>query len=144
MTAVTYRRTQTATLILTLLSAAIAGVSLAAALVTPWLWIVALVLAAAAYMFSSLTVRVDEASVQWSFGPGWFRKSVLLAEISEVKCVRNRWWYGWGIRYTPHGWLYNVSGLDAVELRLTSGKTVRIGTDEPERLCGAIRAGTRV
>jgi hypothetical protein len=52
--------------------------------------------------------------------------------------VRNRWYYGWGIRITPRGWLYNVSGLDAVELALKNGKCVRIGSDEPHALARAI------
>jgi hypothetical protein len=53
--------------------------------------------------------------------------------------VRNKWWYGWGIRLTPHGWLFNVGGLDAVELELASGRKFRIGTDEPQGLLNAIR-----
>lgn len=52
--------------------------------------------------------------------------------------MRNKWWYGWGIRLTPHGWLYNVSGLDAVELHLTGGRKVRLGTAEPAQLSRAI------
>ena len=39
-----------------------------------------------------------------------------------------------------NGWLFNVSGLQAVEIFLRSGKKYRIGTDEPERLVEAIRA----
>ena len=50
-----------------------------------------------------------------------------------------RWWWGWGVRYYGQGWLYNVSGLDAVEIRLKSGKHIRIGTDEPEALVAEIR-----
>jgi len=61
-----------------------------------------------------------------------------LAAIRTCIVVRNRWWYGWGIRWTPRGWLYNVSGLAAVELTLTDGRRLRIGIDEPERLCEAI------
>ncbi len=139
MSAVAYRRTQRATVILALFAAAIVGAALAAMLVSPWFWLVVLGLAAVAYLFSSLTVLVDDKAVQWSFGPGLIWKSVLLADIAEVQSVRNKWWYGWGIRYTPHGWLYNVSGLDAVQLGLTGGKTVRVGTDEPAQLCRAIR-----
>ena len=37
-------------------------------------------------------------------------------------------------RHTPHGWLYNVSGWEAVEITLPSGKRFRLGTDEPRRL----------
>jgi len=53
--------------------------------------------------------------------------------------VKNPWYYGWGIRFTPHGWLYNVSGLHAVEIELKNGKKYRIGTDVPENLEKAIR-----
>jgi hypothetical protein len=36
--------------------------------------------------------------------------------------------------------LYNVSGLDAVELRLHSNDIRRIGTDDPEGLVKVLRA----
>jgi hypothetical protein len=36
--------------------------------------------------------------------------------------------------------LYNVSGLDAVELRLKSGDIRRIGTDDPQALADALKA----
>ena len=36
-------------------------------------------------------------------------------------------------------WLWNVSGLQAVELVLNNGKRFRIGTDEPENLVNAIQ-----
>ena len=89
---------------------------------------------------ASVTVNV---SPQWSslrFGPGLFRKGFAVAEVSDARMVRNRWYYGWGIRYTPHGWLFNVSGFDAVQIELRSGKKYRIGTDEPKKLCEAITA----
>ena len=40
---------------------------------------------------------------------------------------------------TPHGVLYNVSGFDAVEIKLRTGKKFRIGTDVPQELDAAIR-----
>jgi hypothetical protein len=49
------------------------------------------------------------------------------------------WYAGWGIRWTGDGWLYNVSGLRAVELRTRHGKRYLIGTDRPEELEAAIR-----
>jgi len=54
--------------------------------------------------------------------------------------VRNQWWWGWGIRLIPGGWLYNVSGLDAVELKMKNGRIFRIGTDEAQRLAEFIQA----
>ena len=91
-----------------------------------------------ALAFSSLTVSVDGEAVRFFFGIGIIRKTYLLSDIESVRPVRNSWLYGWGIRYTPHGWLYNVSGLGAVELQLRSGKKLRIGSDEPERLADAV------
>jgi hypothetical protein len=35
--------------------------------------------------------------------------------------------------------LYNVSGLDAVELRLKSGQVRRIGTDDPHGSAAALK-----
>jgi len=90
-------------------------------------------------IFSTLTVSVCDDTLRIRFGPvGLIRKSWPLAEIASVTAVTNPWYYGWGIRWTPHGLLYNVSGFGAVEVRLNSGKTFRIGTDEPEALHHAI------
>jgi hypothetical protein len=36
--------------------------------------------------------------------------------------------------------LYNVSGLDAVELRLKTGDIRRIGTDDPQGLAAALKS----
>lgn len=90
-------------------------------------------------LFHSLTVSVDSANVDVRFGPGLIHKEIPLAEIQDCYPVRNRWYYGWGIHLTPHGWLYNVSGFDAVEIQLRSGKKYRIGTDTPAELADAIR-----
>ncbi len=94
--------------------------------------------------FSTLMVHIDECVLEIRFGWGIFRKQFVLAEIATVKKVRNRWYYGWGIRWWlwPQMWVYNVSGLDAVELTMTNGKVYRIGTDEPEQLESAIRSRT--
>lgn len=88
--------------------------------------------------FGSLTVRVDEGGVKLRFGVGLIRRTIPLGRIQAATRVRNRWWYGWGIHLTPHGWLWNVAGLDAVELRLEEGKVFRIGTDDPEGLEAAL------
>ena len=91
-------------------------------------------------LFHSLTVTVTTDRLNWAFGIGVVNKSVALRDIGEVSQVRNQWWYGFGIRLTPHGWLYNVSGLDAVQIRLKSGKQFRIGTDQPDELLYTIQS----
>lgn len=104
----------------------------------PAAWLVPLLLLVLAALFGSLRVKVDRDGVCWHFGPGVWRKRVSLADIREVEVTRTRFWNGWGIRLTPRGWLYNVSGLDAVLIRTRDGKSVLIGTDEPRRLKAAI------
>jgi hypothetical protein len=94
-----------------------------------------------AYMFSSLTIQITDRTLRWCFGPGMFRKELALAEIAAVEVTRTRLLEGWGIHRTSRGWLYNVSGFDAVLLRLSGGKRVLLGTDEPERLRAAILLG---
>jgi hypothetical protein len=98
------------------------------------------VLALTAVCFSTLTVTVDGRSVAVRFGPGLIRRRIDIGKVRAVWPVRNLWWYGWGIHWTPHGWLWNVSGLDAVEIDLADGRCFRIGTDEPEALAQSIES----
>lgn len=90
------------------------------------------------YLFSSMTVSVDERQLTWHFGPGFWKKSIARSEIVSVEPAQMGWGYGYGIRITPRGWLYRVSGRDAAAVSLISGKTVLIGTDEPEKLVAAL------
>ena len=73
-----------------------------------------------------------------AFGRWAFRKQYLLENIADCRQVRNGWWWGWGIRWYFIGWLYNIDGLDGVEITFKNGKKVRIGTDEPEELSQAV------
>jgi hypothetical protein len=93
-----------------------------------------------AILFSSLTVEVEGRELRWYFGPGLWRYRLPLAAIREVSVVRNHWWQGLGVRMAPGLRLYNVSGLDAVELRLGPNDIRRIGTDDAHGLAAAIRA----
>jgi len=104
---------------------------------------VAVVLVAAALVFSSLTVEVGDNELRWYFGPGFWSYRLPLDDIETVAAVRNRWWNGFGIRMRPGFRLYNVSGLDAVELRLKSHEVRRIGTDDPQGLAEALKSAGR-
>ncbi|PJE64297.1 MAG: hypothetical protein COU90_02500 [Candidatus Ryanbacteria bacterium CG10_big_fil_rev_8_21_14_0_10_43_42] len=90
--------------------------------------------------FVSLTVSIDGEYVRIVFGYGVVRKKILLADIISAHVVTNHWYYGWGIRvwFWPYMWIFNVSGFNAVEIRLKDGRIYRIGTDEPEELERAI------
>jgi hypothetical protein len=104
---------------------------------------VGIVLIAAAVVFSSLTVEVSGTELRWYFGPGFWTYRLPLDEIRSVAAVRNRWWNGFGIRIRRDFRLYNVSGLDAVELRLRSGQIRRVGTDDPQGLADALKPALR-
>ncbi len=106
--------------------------------------ILAIILLLAFVLFGWLTVEIDVRRLHIAFGVGLIRRSISLNTISAFAPVRNRWYYGWGIRLTPHGILYNVSGLDAVELLLDDGRRVRVGTDEPDALVRALADATRM
>ncbi len=90
--------------------------------------------------FGSLQVSIDETYLKIKFGYGIFQKKFSLNDIMSAKTVKNHWYYGWGIRWWlwPKMWIYNVSGFNAVEIKLKNGKTYRIGTDEPKKLEQAI------
>jgi hypothetical protein len=140
--AMIYRHTQRGTLILVVcLSVCLLDI-LISWRVGQWLPTVLMlvVMALSAILFSSLTVEIAENELRWYFGPGLWTYRLPLIDIADVRIVRNHWWNGWGIRRGAGFRLYNVSGLDAVELRLTSSDVRRIGTDDPEGLAAALRA----
>ena len=116
------------------------GYDLAQALPGMGLFIIALFLVLA--LFHALTVRVSEDRIDLSFGIGLIRKRIAIEDIESSSDVKNRWYYGWGIRKIKSGWMFNVSGFDAVEIRCGNGRRFRIGTDEPRKLLKAIESAT--
>jgi hypothetical protein len=92
--------------------------------------------------FSRLTVEVTH-EILVRFGRRWPRRMIDPSAITATRVVRNSPWYGWGIRWIRKGSLWNVWGLDAVELDLANGRRFRIGTDEPDELLAAIRTIVR-
>ncbi len=109
---------------------------------TPPGWIIRLatigVLGTAAKFMSELAVEVDSSQISLNFGQGVFKKSFNLRDVVLAKATRTTPLQGWGIHWIGSGWLYNIYGLDAVELRMLDGKHVYIGTDDPENLTAAI------
>lgn len=87
------------------------------------------------------TIEITADSVRVRFGAGLIRRTWPLDRIVAARPVRNSWWAGWGIRLDLGYSLYNVSGLDAVELTFRDGsRKVRLGTDQPEALTAALAA----
>lgn len=90
-------------------------------------------------LFATLTVQVDAQEIKIQFGIGFIRKRFALKDVENYRTVKNPWYYGWGIHLIPGGWLYNVSGWEAIELQMKNGNKYRIGTDDPQGLMDAIR-----
>ncbi len=137
-----YQRTQPGTLIVVLLLGFLSFV-VAMGFAEGWhpvVIIIGIVFLVLLVLFRSLTIEIDERELRCYFGVGLIRKRFLLKEIVSAKAIRNRWYYGWGVRLTPTGWMFNVSGLDAVLLTLRSGKQFRIGTDDPEEVLAQLSA----
>ncbi len=93
-------------------------------------------------LFGTLTVTVDQDAVSCRFGPlGVIGKRLAFADIRRAAAIRTSPLWGWGMRLTPRGWLWNVWGLDAVEFEMTNGTRFAVGTDEPQALISALRRG---
>jgi hypothetical protein len=88
--------------------------------------------------FSRLTVEVDGSEVTASFACGLARRRINLRTIESASVSTLPWLSGWGIRFTPRGWVYNASGRGAVEIRRSTGRRFTIGSDEPAALLAAI------
>jgi len=96
-------------------------------------------MAFALLLIHNLTATVDLEGVRISYGIGIINRRIRHQDISQCSPVKNPWWWGFSIRKIPGGWMWNVSGLSAVELKLKNSRVFRIGTDEPEMLAAAIR-----
>ncbi len=135
-----YKHTQVGTVFIVVL----ALVLLVMLMVTPLpTWLVPLY-AVLVLLFGWLTVEISEEFLVCRFGIGLIRKRFGLRHIEEARTVRNRWYWGGGIRRTPHGWLFNTAGLDAVEIRMSNQKSYRIGTDQPAELLRALQQSTHM
>ena len=92
-------------------------------------------------LFYQLTVEINGSTVKLTYGIGVIKFKFEIDQLLSVREIKMPWYYGWGIRVTPKGMLYNIHGFKAVEIRYFSKgkeKSVMIGTDEPELLVQAV------
>jgi hypothetical protein len=96
-----------------------------------------------AYLFysSKLITEVREDGLYVRFFPLTHQR-IPFGEIEDCE-VRTyspiREFGGWGIRYGRRGKAYNVSGNRGVQLQLSNGKRLLIGSQRPEELAQVIR-----
>jgi hypothetical protein len=105
---------------------------------------VAFVFTFAALCFGSLTVRDEGASLSVRFGPlPVFGTRVSYDTVVTVEAVRSHPLEGLGIHWIPgRGWIYNVWGLDCVQMQMND-KVVRIGTDDRNGLLRLLKTKIR-
>lgn len=112
----------------------------------PLEWALVFVAPAALFMFflrAGLRTRVttDGLAVQMI---GLRSRRIAWSDIEAIDEVRVRPlrdFGGWGIRYggRPRGWMYNVRGQEAVRVRLRTGKTLYVGSQDAEALVALAR-----
>ena len=94
------------------------------------------------FLALKMTTEVRPDALFVRFVPG-HRRAIRLDEIKSVE-VREyrplRDYGGWGIRYSSkQGMAYSVSGTKGIQLELTSGKRILIGSQMPDRLANILR-----
>ena len=107
----------------------------------PWsLWLIFAVLLAVGFCTSSMTIEVAKQTVTWYGTLGIFRQSLDIVNIAAITVVQLPFISGYGLRLGGNSAMWRVSGSSAVRLLLTDGRTIFLGSAEPERLAAAIRS----
>lgn len=135
-----YSHTQRASLLIVVMVAICLMITAAGLLWLRPLMALVPVLSLVTWLFHSLTIEISSDALRWRFGPGLIRKHVPVRDIASVHVVRTNILEGWGIHFSRFGWLYNVSGFDAVAITLRNGRRFALGTDEPEILARQLRS----
>jgi hypothetical protein len=96
------------------------------------------------YLFHkmALVVEVREDGLHCSFVP-FMRRTIAFGNIKrcEVRSYNPLKEYGgWGVRFGRSGKAYNVSGNRGVQLELSSGERLLLGSQRPEELAAAMEA----
>ncbi len=89
-------------------------------------------------MFYALTVQVSAGKLKFWFGIGLISKTYRFAEIQSTREVKDPWYYFWGIKSIPGGWLYAVAPGEALEIVLQDGKIIHVGTNQSKQLKEAL------
>jgi hypothetical protein len=96
-------------------------------------------------LFYGITIKVTDEHLIIRFGIGLIDKRIKLSSIKSIDTVKNSPYCGYGIRIISNGILYNVSGRQAIEIRLKGKKNVvQIGTNDWENLKIAIEERLKI
>jgi hypothetical protein len=88
------------------------------------------VLAGVLLNFYQLTIVVDAQQITLIYGIGLIRIRLYPKEVLQVKSIKIPWYHGFGIRVVSKGMLYNISGLNGVELNYVEQKPGQASTQK--------------
>jgi len=93
----------------------------------------------------SVTVTDDAIHIRW-FPFAWRTVRLTDIESAQARTYRPLLEYGgWGVRWSPgRGMAWNASGNRGVQLTLTSGKQLLIGSQRADELAKVIREGAKI
>ncbi len=97
-------------------------------------FVVSLILTLVMLIFFKMCITVNAKGVSWQFNFKFLKKSIDRKDIVKTEIITCPWYWGVGIRLTPHGVMYNVSGSKAIKICKADGTSVLIGTDQPVKL----------
>ena len=88
--------------------------------------------------FTRLKTELSEEGISYQMWP-FHKKPKLLAwsdiehaEVRKYKPIRE--YGGWGIRFGLHGKAYNIKGNMGLQIKLTSGQSILLGTQRPDEI----------
>jgi hypothetical protein len=85
--------------------------------------------------FYSFTIQIAGGRLNFWFGFGVGKRSIDIADIRSIEIVKTPWYYFWGIKSIPGGWLYSIApGGRALELVFMDNRVIHLGTDRPEEI----------
>jgi hypothetical protein len=94
-------------------------------------------------IFAKLQTHLSESALYMRFFP--FHFSYRKIDFDTIATVYARSYQplgefgGWGIRWTPRGRAYNVSGNRGVQLELKNGKNILIGSQHADELASLLQ-----
>lgn len=89
----------------------------------------------------ALITRVDSQTVTLHFRGLFKTRKIPISEVQKATARTYRplrEYGGWGIKYGPSGWAYNVSGNQGVQFNLASGRPLLVGSKRPEEFAEAV------
>jgi len=89
--------------------------------------------------FYKIVIEVGENQISFKLGIGLLKRTYQINDLTSCTPVRCSLMSGFGIRRIANGWLYNISGLDAIELRFEDKRNIiRIGTNKSDEIASLV------